>query len=214
MPGRSQDVSNIKFLGTEVVNRHPVVEDVAGAGAQIGRGRTRDHRARGVYEPVKQLRLANAYPVLQGYKSSAGVGYRVNFEDPIRFASVSAVAAWTPGNGDDPGGQQAHFDVQGSYLGWRAELAWNKSDFYDLFGPTKRSRKGSQAKLGYDYFLVYDDPRKLVWSNDVALLQQDRHAAAGAERGVGVHAAGHRGNATPSTATCNARSAPSTTSAA
>ena len=166
-----QDVSNIKFLGAELVNRYPVVKTWQVPAPKVAEAE-REITERGVYEPVKQLRLANAYPVLQGYKSSAGVGYRVNFEDPIRFASVSAVAAWTPGNGDEPGGQQAHFDLQGSYLGWRAELAWNKSDFYDLFGPTKRSRKGSQAKLGYDYFLVYDDPRKLVWSNDLAFYNK------------------------------------------
>ncbi len=99
---------------------------------------------RGPYEPVKQLRLANAYPVLQGYKNSAGIGYRFNFEDPLRFASLGITAAYTPGNGDEPGGQQAHVDIHGSYLGWRAGLSWNRSDFYDLFGPTKRSRKGSR----------------------------------------------------------------------
>jgi hypothetical protein len=182
-----QDVSNIKFLGTELVNRYPVVKTWQVPPPKIAEAE-QAITGRGEYEPVKQLRLANAYPVLQGYKSSVGVGYRVNFEDPIRFASVSAVAAWTPGNGDEPGGQQAHFHVQGSYLGWRAELAWNKSDFYDLFGPTKRSRKGSQVKLGYDHFLVYDDPRKLVWSNDAAYydkidtLPQAQNVASGFTR--------------------------------
>ncbi len=162
------DVSNIAFLGTELVNEYPEIKgwqvpppNIAAAQSGI--------IERGPYEPVRQLRLASAYPVLQGYRNSTGVGARANFEDPIRFASLSVTAAVTPGNGDAPGGQQGHLDLQGKYLGWRTELAWNKSDFYDLFGPTKRARKGLEAALGYDYFLIYDDPRQLVWSNDAAV---------------------------------------------
>ena len=37
------------------------------------------------------------------------------------------------------------------YLGWHGDFSWNRSDFYDLFGPTKRSRKGFAAQLGYDH---------------------------------------------------------------
>ena len=42
------------------------------------------------------------------------------------------------------------------------------SDFYDLFGPVKRSRKGFAAKVGYDRFLIYDEPRKLEFIAEVA----------------------------------------------
>jgi hypothetical protein len=42
-----------------------------------------------------------------------------------------------------------------------AALSWNRSDFYDLFGPTKRSRKGLAVKGGYDSILIYDEPRRL-----------------------------------------------------
>ena len=162
-----KDVSAIKFLGSELVARHPVVTtwqvppaNTVDADAQI--------TGRGTYKPLEQLSLVNAYPVLQGYKDSVGVGYRFNFEDPLRYAGISVTAAWTPGNGDQPDGQQGHIDVSGSYWGWRGNLAWNKSDFYDLFGPTKRSRKGYAARLGYDYFVIYDDPRNLVLSTDFA----------------------------------------------
>jgi hypothetical protein len=71
----------------------------------------------------------------------------------------------TPG-ADSP--EQGHLDVAGKYLGWRAQASWNKSDFYDLFGPTKRSRKGLALRLGYDHFIIYDEPRRFEWSNDVA----------------------------------------------
>ena len=58
--------------------------------------------------------------------------------------------------------------MQAQYLDWRAGVSWNKSDFYDLFGPTTRSRKGLALRLGYDKVLVYDPPRRLDWTNDLA----------------------------------------------
>ena len=161
------DVSAIKFLGAELVAKHPVLTTW-----QVPPPNTVDEEklitARGTYSPLRQLGLINVYPVLQGYKNAAGVGYRFNFEDPIRFANLSATVAYTPGTGDLPGNQQAHIDISGNYLEWRGNLAWNKSDFYDLFGPTKRSRKGYSARLGYDHLLIFDDPRKFTLSLDFA----------------------------------------------
>ena len=161
------DVSAIKFLGAELVAKHPVLTTW-----QVPPPNTVDEEklitARGTYVPLSQLGLVNVYPVLQGYKNAAGVGYRFNFEDPIRFANLSATVAYTPGTRDLPGNQQAHIDISGNYLEWRGNLAWNKSDFYDLFGPTKRSRKGYSARLGYDHLLIFDDPRKFTLSLDFA----------------------------------------------
>ena len=36
-----------------------------------------------------------------------------------------------------------------SFLIPASELSWNRSDFYDIFGPTKRSLKGIAAVGGY-----------------------------------------------------------------
>ena len=161
------DVSAIKFLGTEVAARHPVVTTW-----QVPAPNTVDAdkliTSRGIYFPLREVGLASAYPVLQGYKDAAGIGYRFDFQDPTRIARASITAAWTPGTGSLPGDQRAHIDIKGNYLSWRAGLALNPSNFYDLFGPTKRSRKGYAVRLGYDHMLIYDDPRKLELKLDFA----------------------------------------------
>jgi hypothetical protein len=163
-PRPIEDASAIKFLGAEVAAKHPVVTTW-----QVPQGGVEQQpiTRRGPYAPLEHVALSNAYPVLQGYKNAAGLGYRFNFEDPIRFANLSLTAAYTPA-GSLSGGERGHIDATGHYLGWRGELAWNKSDFYDLFGPTKRSRKGLAAKLGYDRLLIYDEPRKLELRHDLA----------------------------------------------
>jgi hypothetical protein len=164
-PHPIKDVSAIRFLGAEVVAKYPVVTtwQVAPPSAVDDEKLVID---RGPYVPWRRLALSNAYPVIEGYKSSTAIGYHANIEDPLQFANIGITAAFTPSSGL-PGEERGHVDITGRYRFWRGELAWNKSDFYDLFGPTKRSRKGYAAKLGYDDYLVFDEPRKLLLTYDL-----------------------------------------------
>jgi len=158
-PKPIEDVSAISFLGTEVAEKFPVVKSW-----QVPPPSTVDDdkiiTARGPYNPLRQIELSNAFPVLQGYKNSVGIGYHFNFDDPLQFANIGVTAAYTP-ESSLPANERGHIDINGRYEFWTAALSWNRSDFYDLFGPTKRSRKGYAAKLGYDWELYNDEPRKL-----------------------------------------------------
>jgi hypothetical protein len=49
----------------------------------------------------------------------------------------------------------------GSASNWEINLKWNDADFYDLFGPTKISRKGYSGGFAYNKNLVDDAPRAL-----------------------------------------------------
>jgi hypothetical protein len=165
-PRPIEDVSAIKFLGAELARTQPIVTTW-----QVPAPNTVDYDkriiGRGTFIPWHSLGLENAYPVLQGYKNSAGLGYHVNIADPLGFARIGITGAYTP-IGSLPESQRYHFDVTGDYLGWHGELAHNLSDFYDLFGPTKISRKGDEAKFGYEQLLIYDDPRRLTVKYEVA----------------------------------------------
>lgn len=164
------DLSAIRFLGAEVAARHPVVQ-----AWQVPPASTVDEEKlvtrRGAWDPLRDLSVKNAYPVLQGYKNSAGIGYRLNIEDPVGFAQLGITAAWTP-DPDLPAGERGHLDLAYRYLGWKADLSWNRPDFYDLFGPTIRSRKGYAAKLGHEHSLVYDEPRRLDLKAELAFYDQ------------------------------------------
>jgi len=164
-PRPLQDVSAINFLGTELVDKYPVLKTW-----QVPPPSTVNYESQvvrsGAYRPTEHAALDNAYPVLQGYKNSVGPGYHANFGDPLGFFDLSVTAAYTP-TGGLPGNERGHFDVSGHYLFWRGSLALNRSDFYDLFGPTKISRKGFAAKLGYDDLRIYQDPLKFVVSYDL-----------------------------------------------
>jgi hypothetical protein len=159
------DISAIKFLGAELAEKHPVLKTW-----QVASPSTVDDTKlvtpKGPYVPWRRLELVNGYPVLQGYKNTAGIGYHVNFEDPLQFAHIGITAAYTPSH-ELPGDERGHIDIDGRYQFWRGELSWNRPDFYDLFGPTKRSRRGYAAKVGHDWELINDEPRKLTLSTDL-----------------------------------------------
>jgi len=159
------DISAIRFLGNEVAEKHSIVKTW-----QVPAPSTVDYDKavlrEGPYVPLRNVSLDNAYPTLQGYKNSVGLGYHFNFSDSLDIGEFGATVAYTP-TGDLSGDERAHVEFTGQYLNWRGSLAWNPSDFYDLSGPTKRSRKGLAVKIGYDYLLIYDPPRSLTLTYDL-----------------------------------------------
>jgi len=169
-PKPIDDLGAITFLGAEVAEKYLELKtwQVAGPAAVDDQALVQRKEP---YVPWRNLRVANAFPVLQGYKNTVGVGYKVNLEDPLGFASLGITAAYSP---DDalPSTERGHVTMTGRYEFWRAELSWNRSDFYDIFGPVKRSRKGYAAKLGYDLPVIHDNPRRLDVNFDIAWYDQ------------------------------------------
>lgn len=165
-PKPLKDVSAVTFLGSELAEKHPIVKtwQVRPAGMVDDEKLVID---KGAYVPLKEMGFQSAYPVLQGYKREIGLGMHAHYEDPISLSTIGVTAAITPSH-DLPGNEKGHVDVRYNYLGWHAGAAWNRSDFYDLFGPTIRSRRGFQSDGGYDKALIYDEPRRLDFKSDVA----------------------------------------------
>jgi hypothetical protein len=166
-PQPLKDVSAIKFLGAETVAKHPELK-----GWQVPPPSKVDAdkliTATGAFEPLKDVKLDDAYPVLQGYKDSVGLGYHFNFADPLGFAKAGLTVAVTPDR-KLPGDEWTHVELKGEYLNWHALFSHNRSDFYDLFGPTKRARRGNVYGVGYEDSLIYDPPRLLNVKYDVKL---------------------------------------------
>jgi hypothetical protein len=152
-----QDVSPITFLGERLAEEHPVVKQwIVGSPAAIAfddAQPSRDYRLAG------GLRLESAYPVLQGYKTTQAVGYRVNFSDPLQLNRAMIAATYSPAT-SLPAVERLHLDAEYQRYDWRGRVRWNGADFYDLFGPTKTSRKGYLVEAGHKNTLVFDEPRR------------------------------------------------------
>ena len=166
-PKPVNDLGTIKFLGTENVAKHPVLKTFAvGSPAKIPLDQLITDR--GEYIPQKELRLDSSYPVVQGYKGHVGFGWYVNFEDPPQFNQLQALVSYSPA-GDLRPWEGLHASVAYHTVFWHVRYWHNDANFYDLFGPTDRSRKGDALLGGYRGFLILDPTRQLDFTVDGAV---------------------------------------------
>ncbi|MGQ0587221.1 MAG: TolB family protein [Gammaproteobacteria bacterium] len=163
-PRPLQDASNVKFLGAEIARKYPVVASwEAGSPARVDFEKLVTRRDR--YLPLRELELAAAYPLVEGYKDSVGAGALMRWADPMGFDSIELTVSHSP-DSELPADERTHAELTYKHLGWQLRASHNDADFYDLFGPTKRSRRADAAGFGYGKALIYDKPRELHFSFD------------------------------------------------
>lgn len=165
-PAPINDAGAIAFLGNEIVKKHPSIKDWA-----VGSPRKVDLEkvapVESAYRPRRRLQLGSIYPVVEGYKDGVTAGLHVNIEDPAYFNQIDVTLSYSL-DSTPAGGERLHADVRYQGLNWRGRYWHNDADFYDLFGPTKRARKGDAFIIGYDKALIYDAPRVLRAGAEIA----------------------------------------------
>ena len=162
-----EDVSAITLLGAQVAKLHPIVADwnVVSTLDEI------DHEAlitgSRKYRPYRELGYDSGYPVLEGYRDTEALGWHFQFSDPAQLHKFTMTSSFS---WDDelPSAEKVHINLEYKALNWRAEYRHNGADFYDLAGPTERARKGDAYIIGYDRALIFDKPRQLDFSAEIA----------------------------------------------
>jgi len=162
-----EDLSAIVFLGNEIVRKHPVLKDwnVVSTLSKVDyEGKI---TSQGKYRPYRELGFESGYPIIEGYRDSAAIGWAMKLQDPAQLHNLDLSVSYSP-DSSLGSAEKLHFNAEYSALNWHARYWHNDADFYDLFGPTKRSRKGDAFILGYKKALIFDKPRVLDFSADVA----------------------------------------------
>ncbi len=159
-----EDVAAVKYLGQQIVEKYPMVKDwklppppEIDAATAV--------KSAGPYIAYRELKFGSVYPVVQGYKDSVSYGARADFNDGLGLATLHLTAGYSPGPGLGSD-ERAHASVEFHSWNWTLSGYYNNADFYDLFGPTKVSRKGYGAKVAYKKNLKFKPPRlmDLDWS--------------------------------------------------
>jgi len=158
-PEVREDLGTIEFLGTRVVTRHPELKSW-GVGSPAKVAIDELITSRGRYVPEKRRKLAAAYPIVEGYKGAISPGWHFRFEDPMQFNQINATISISPFNRMRTR-DRLHAKLQLKTLNWDLKYLHNGADFYDLFGPVERSRRGDAFIAGYNRTLIYDVPRQL-----------------------------------------------------
>jgi hypothetical protein len=169
-----EDVSNISFLGTKTIARHPVLTTW-----QAGSPDDIDAESRileqGTYSAAEHLGLESIYPTLLGYKDSVSVGLKFNFSDKLRLDTLNIGVGYST-DSDLPTDERLNTSIVYRHIVakntpiagvWSFSAKRNYADFYDLFGPTKVSRRGNQFSVAFDKWLVSDSARQLSLSTSL-----------------------------------------------
>jgi hypothetical protein len=142
-----EDVNPINYLGQKIYEKYPDVESwTLQPPSKINLDSLNVVEKR--YRPVSELRLAGAYPILQGYKNYVAAGYRFNFMDPMGLNSLNIKLSVSPTD-SLPTKQVPHISAEYNFWNWTFTGNYNYADFYDLFGPTKFSRAGYSFSTKY-----------------------------------------------------------------
>ncbi len=157
------NANSIKFLGMDVLEKNPQLKqwnlpsiseinlDSIGVTESI-------------YEPFTSQRLASIIPIVEGYKDFPSFGFRAKFMDKV-FLSMTDFNISYSYNQLIPENERLHLYLNLKYWYWELTVAHNKTDFYDLFGPTKRSRAGQYFTIKYhDYIIQNRKPEQFEYS--------------------------------------------------
>jgi hypothetical protein len=162
----TEDLSAVTFLGEQVAASYPEVQGWVAATPASMPYESQIRRS-GLYRPLHELSLDSLIPMLQGYKDSVGLGASARFADPMGFDALTFDASYSPDHAL-PSKERLHLATTIRHERWTGGAAWNGADFYDLFGPTKRSRAGYNVYVGFDQPIVYDPPQTLDFKVKVA----------------------------------------------
>jgi hypothetical protein len=171
IPDRVEErVSAIRFLGNEIAERRPEVQGwMPPSSSLIDLDSLTT--ATGTYHTFRNFKLDNAYPIVEGYEDAAGRttvagGMRMNFSDRVGATSLDLTGSWSPAQ--DSSYERPHLRAVFRHWNWRITAALNRADFYDLFGPTKESRRGYSLAVRYTGNLLIDAPRSLKYTLQAA----------------------------------------------
>src|SRR5688572_635099 len=157
-------ISAIRFLGNEIAaQRKEVQEWVPPSVPAVDRNALT--AATGKYSTLRNFKLDNAYPVVEGYQDVDGNfgvagGMRFNFSDRIGATGLDVTASYSPTENLDAD-ERLHMRAVFRHWNWNVTGTLNRADFYDLFGPTRISRKGYSLAAQYQVNLLLDGPTSL-----------------------------------------------------
>jgi len=162
----TEDLSAVTFLGAQVAEKYPTVQSWV---AQVPSTIPYESQIvrQGPYRPVHELELDSLIPMVEGYFNSIALGANARFSDPTGLAWINLDTSYSP-DGSLPSDQRLHAMLTAHIPEWTAGVAWNRDDFYDLFGPTKRSLAGYNGYVSYDHSLIYEPPQTMDLTAKVA----------------------------------------------
>jgi len=159
------EANSINYLGNLAFEKNPQIEAYSlPPASKVNIDSLKTGEAS--YVPLKNMSLTGAHPDISGFKETLALGYRLNWRDRIGLSNLSLFLGTSPWS-TNPDKQKFHGQIQWDYWSWSFNATYNKTDFYDLFGPTKRSRTGYSLGAGYKKSFSTKAPFKWHYDFDI-----------------------------------------------
>jgi hypothetical protein len=154
-----ENVAAIKLLGQAVLDKHPIVKswipDTTPDKINL--------EERGVvisdYPHYRSIGLNSGYPIVEGYKTGVAAGWQFNFANHLSTDAIKMKLLVSPEPFSDA--ERFHGLLEWRHWSWTLFASRNRTDFYDLLGPSRSSRKGNAVGLRYQKHLIYESPRTM-----------------------------------------------------
>ena len=154
-----EDVNPISYLGHELTEMYPLLKEwILEPPSAVDIDTIKADTS--AYHSFWHIGLASAYPIIEGYGDYAAWGVRMNFQSPANLHNTYFTVSYSPQQSLAEN-ERLHLNWFYRHSGWEISFDYNGADFYDLFGPTKTSRKGNSLGLTYTKTLIYDSPKHL-----------------------------------------------------
>lgn len=154
-----EDINPINYLGHALTEKYPQLKDwILAPPSSVNLDTMKIDTTD--YHSFWHMKLASAYPIVEGYGNYVAWGGRLNFQSPEGLHETDISISYTPYDALD-GDERLHVNWNYQHGGWKLSSSHNAADFYDLFGPTKTSRKGNSLQVSYTKSLIYDSPKNM-----------------------------------------------------
>jgi hypothetical protein len=150
------DAAPIEYLGMKALERNPELYDyIPEPSSKLNNDDLIIYE--GEYNSITETGIENVYPIIEGYKDFIAYGIQLNLSDDLMLSRAKIKFAYSH-NQLIPSKERLHLLMNYNYWQWELNAGLNKTNFYDLFGPTKVSRAGYYFNLGYTHNLIIEKP--------------------------------------------------------
>ncbi len=151
-----EDAQAIDYLGMKSLERNPELYDyIPEPSSSLNNEELIVNED--TYTPFTETAFENVYPIIEGYKDFLAYGLQLNLSDDLSLSRAKIKVTYSQ-NELIPKKERLHLSLNYNYWEWELNTGLNKTNFYDLFGPTKQSRAGYYVKLGYTYNITIEKP--------------------------------------------------------
>ncbi len=151
-----EDAESIEYLGMKSLEKNPELYNYTSTPVSKLNNENLI-QSEEEYTAFTETDFESIYPIVEGYKDFVAYGIQLNLSDELQLSKAKIKLAYSP-NQLIPEKERLHLSLNYNYWQWELKTGLNKTNFYDLFGPTKVSRAGYYVQLGYKHNIVIDKP--------------------------------------------------------